>query len=782
MVPSGNGRAGVLPAPVPVPSSGSPWARSPVGVGLTSVVLAVPIAVLGGAAGAYDDPKAWALPILVAATLVAWVAGARNGRDLWPAIPDRLGQALRLIVLGSAAWVVVSTVASVAPGLSVFGNFGRGMGLITTLAALALFTVVQSACRTREGVRSLVDAVLLGSAPVCLLALGQAAGWDPLPRAWDPAVFNLPVRSTLGQHIPLAGYLALLIPLAGARLDASWRDRGAEPGGRASTSVVLPLIAGAVWIVGTVAIVRLAAQWPSSAWALVPWGIVGAILCAAMARVRLRRRVALVLLGSLLAAHLAVVVASRARGPLLGLLLGLAVAGFALLVRRRAWKGLGAAAAVAVLVAGGLVLLNVPNSPLAPLAKLPLLQRLSEMSNARHRNPVSFRLQVWEGVLQSWGDQLRGQTVIPGTSPLVRSIVGYGPETELIALDPMAKRALGHPRAGRERWSVYYLVDRAHNVVLEQLMRGGLVGLLLWLVLVPMIAIVGAIRVGQSGSEAEAVLRLGGIAAIVAHVAELQVGFATATSLALFWIIAAWVTLPPWLVRPESVADPAARPRWRPAAVAVAALFLIVTAGATTRWLLASMAYRQGAALGIADRPREAGPAFERARTLMPWLPLPAEALVQTRLQLAGAEPDGARRAQLFKEGEAALADLRRHALPGATDWTLAAQLAFAQVRLGDRSKLDAALEGFTRAEALSPRNADIIAQRAWAMLVAGDPAGARGAAERALAISPDRNQWLAWGIIALAARRLGDRAGEEEALRMAKQFSPPPGRRGATP
>ena len=258
----------------------------------------------------------------------------------------------------------------------------------------------------------------------------------------------------------------------------------------------------------------------------------------------------------MLAAQLLVVVVSRARGPLLGLLLGLAVAGFALLVRRRAWKGLAAAAVVTALVAGGLVLLNVPSSPLAPLAKLPLLQRLSEMSNARHRNPVSFRLQVWEGVLRSWGDQLRGQTVIPGTSPLVRSIVGYGPETELIALDPMAKRALGHPRAGRERWSVYYLVDRAHNVVLEQLMRGGLVGLLLWLVLVPMIVIVGAIRVRQSGSEAEAVLRLGGIAAIVAHVSELQVGFATATSLALFWIIAAWVTLPRWLVRPEPVPDP----------------------------------------------------------------------------------------------------------------------------------------------------------------------------------------------------------------------------------
>ncbi len=195
-------------------------------------MLAVPLAVLDGATGPYDDPKAWALPILVAATIVAWLAQTRDARALWPAVPDRRGRALRFIVLGCALWSVVATLTSVAPGLSLFGNFGRGMGLFSTGAAIALFFVVQGVCRTRESVRDLVDAALLGSAPICLLALGQAAGWDPFPRAWDPAVAGLSVRSTFGQHIPLGGYLAILIPLAGARLESSWRAWRAAPADR----------------------------------------------------------------------------------------------------------------------------------------------------------------------------------------------------------------------------------------------------------------------------------------------------------------------------------------------------------------------------------------------------------------------------------------------------------------------------------------------------------------------------------------------------------------------
>ena len=212
-----------------------------------------------------------------------------------------------------------------------------------------------------------------------------------------------------------------------------------------------------------------------------------------------------------------------------------------------------------------------------------------------------------------------------------------------------------------------------------------------------------------------------------------------------------------------------------------AVVLAMLTAWGTTQWLYASMAYARGAVLVIAGRSEEAAPAFERSRALMPWLPLPAQAIAQTKLQLAATETDPTRRGRLLGEAEATLADVRRHALPGSADWALAAQIAFAQVRSGDRGKLEASLDAFARATKLSPRNPDTLAQWGWALLYAGDPAGGRRAAEEALAISTEgsQNQWVAWAVLALAARQLGDRAVEEQAGQMARKLAPPAARRG---
>jgi predicted Zn-dependent protease len=207
----------------------------------------------------------------------------------------------------------------------------------------------------------------------------------------------------------------------------------------------------------------------------------------------------------------------------------------------------------------------------------------------------------------------------------------------------------------------------------------------------------------------------------------------------------------------------------------------MLIAWGTTQWLVASMAYAQGAVSGIAGRSEAASPAFERSHALMPWLPLPVQAIAQTKLQLAATETDPARRGRLLGEAETALAEVRRHALPGAADWALAAQVAFAQVRSGDRGKLEASLEAFARATKLSPRNPDTLAHWGWALLYAGDPAGGRRAAEEALAASTERsqNQWVAWAVLALAARQLGDRATEEQASQMARKLAPPAAPRG---
>src|SRR5262249_34689809 len=146
-------------------------------------------------------------------------------------------------------------------------------------------------------------------------------------------------------------------------------------------------------------------------------------------------------------------------------------------------------------------------------------------------------------------------------------------------------------------------------------------------------------------------------------------------------------------------------------------LATLAVAWIETRWLLASLAYAEGTRRAFAGRLPEAYAEFRRAATLAPWLPLPAESAAYAALRLAEAVSDPGRRLSLLGEGEAILAEARRHAASGAGSWALTAQLAFAQARAGDRSKLPVSVAAFSAAAAMRPRDAELLAQWGWAWL-----------------------------------------------------------------
>jgi hypothetical protein len=773
-------REGSAPSVVTPGGEGGWSSRSPVFIGLGAVVMAVPLLVLGPAAGPYDDPKAWALPIVVAGTALGWLARPRA--PLARAAGDGPTRVLRWTIALSLVWGLITTVTSIAPGQSVVGNFGRGMGLLTVSAAALVFFLVRSECRTPEAIRALLDAALLGSVPVCLLALGQAIGWDPLPRAWDPAVATLTVRSTFGQHIFLGSYLVVLVPLAAARLDATFRRWWSpEAGGDRRRVPLRALGLGTLWVAGALGLVVLAARWAPAWWALGPWGIVGALTWAVArepGRDRSRGSVGVVLLAALVAAQVLVVVLSGARGPLLGMLFGLSVAGLTLLARRRAWKAVVVTAAAVAALLAGLVLLNVPNSPLAPLARVGVLSRLSELTNVTRGTPVWFRLQVWGGILSGWGRQLRGEEIIPGTWPRARSALGYGLETQLLTLDQLALPALGVTGASGEGWRAQYLVDRAHNLLLDHLVTGGLIEVGLWLALIASLLAVGISRARTALPGEETTLRLGCLGAVLAHLAEGQVGIVTTMPLALFWMTSGLIASAPWCGAgaPPGAGSRTPRPgrTWWTMAMVVLALAAALIAWVNTRWLLGSIAYAEGARRLIAGQRLEAYADFRRSTELMPWVSLPAEAFAYTALRLAGNEPSAVSRLGLLHEGEAALAESRRHARGSAASWTLTAQLMFAESRAGERSKLAMSLEAFAAAARLRPEDPQLMAQWGWAWLEHGDPERARQAAERAVALSGGRSEWLPWAVLARAARVLGDAAQERRAADMARSLAPP--------
>ena len=65
------------------------------------MLLGVPLAVLGSATGPYDDPKAWALPILASLTGLGWIASARRSAsaNTAPHLGTRLVQGIVLACL-----------------------------------------------------------------------------------------------------------------------------------------------------------------------------------------------------------------------------------------------------------------------------------------------------------------------------------------------------------------------------------------------------------------------------------------------------------------------------------------------------------------------------------------------------------------------------------------------------------------------------------------------------------------------------------------------------------
>jgi hypothetical protein len=742
------------------------------------------VTVLGDAAGPYDDPKAWALTILAGVVGLAWVWGWAHPPPRGVGAAPAASRGTRVVcwaVGAYALWWVLTTPASLMPALSVWGSLGRGHGLVALEGALLVFALVHATYRTPAAATGLLDAVLLGSAPVCLLALGQAAGWDPLPRAWDPATADLSVRSTFGQHIFLGSYLAFVAPLAAARLDTAWaawrrRREGPRPWPRWT------LLVGAVWIGGVLGLTALAQVWPPGWWALPAWGAVGAagwVWALGRDASRPAPGQALALLGPLLAAHLAVLVLAQARGAFIGGLVGLALTAVGLLWRRRAWRALIGVGAGLGVVVSLLILLNVPGSPLASWRTVPPWSRLAKLVETERGSPGWVRLGAWRGIADGWARQLRGEPVIPETWPRARSLVGYGLESQLVTLDYLTEPflRLSSSRLEIEGTSGRYFLDRAHNEAADHLLTGGLVGVALWLVAVSTVLAVGLRRL-RGGDGLGGALRLGCLGALAADLVSGLVGIATPTSRALFWLVAGVLTLergPGPAVAVRSVAT-ARRSPWRWAVVAAVALVAVITAVGSTRSLLASTAYGRGMRqLLLAHDSAVARPEFARAARLAPWMPQGVEAVAVLSLRLAHENAEGPQRARVLEDAREALDRARPHAQAQASHWVLSGRVARAEAHGGGPAGFVPALEAFARAGRLRPRDARILAEWGLTALEAGQAEPARSLADQAVAHGP--RDWLGWAVLARAAAELGDPARAGEAADRARRLVPAEGR-----
>jgi hypothetical protein len=779
----------------------APGSQVPFGVRAPGFIL--PLAVLGDAAGAYDDPKAWALALLGIGLGLAWLLDRRPSRPPGPGSTlDGPTRWLRVAVAAYAAWWLLTTPLALLPAQSLWGSLGRGHGLVAVLAAVLLFARTHATAAGRPPARTVVDPWLLGSVVVSALAVGQALGWDPLPPAWDPATVALRVRSTFGQHIFLGTYLAVLAPVTLARLVSVGPDTSpvgvrAPDGGR---SRALPgahsrpagrgippwpwrrLGVGAAWIAGAVALPALAARWRPGWWLLLGWGLAGALAWAWADRHdagRLPPGAERAGLASTLALQLGVLFLCQARGAFLGALAGLGVLVAGLVLRRggrRRQVAVGAGLAIGLLA---FAFLNVPTSPLARWARETPGLRLVRIVEVAPGSPGWVRLQVWRGILAGWRRQLAGVPVVQETDPHVRSVVGFGLESQRAVLGALVPQALQPQATGtRIKGSPgYYSFDRAHNDALDHLVTGGLVGLALWALVGGALGVVGVRRVRLD--EPESLLRLGALGALTADLVAGLFGIATPTSRALAAVLAGLATRPAReSPSPAPARGPVGRPQsWAWAVLAGAGLVGLVVAGGATRGLLASLAYGRAARTLLAggDAATARGE-FARAARLAPWLPETSEAVVSASLEAARAAPAASSRAAALAEARAALLDARPYVARLAAHWRLTGRVEWAIARGGEPADFGPALAALARAAALAPEDAALRAEWGLVALEAKDAALARRLAEAAVGRDPEA--WLGWLVLARAAEVLGDAPRAAEARARVQAIAPPGVRR----
>lgn len=362
----------------------------------------------------FEPDKAALLRSVVLVATVAWCVKRLRRRPLHlsPSAIRRLPP-LFLAVPGLLAITLLSTATSILPRISLWGSYERGQGLYTFLAYFLLFFLTFEIAHRAVVRERILDVILLASVPVSSYAALQHYGLDILK--WQTGGTATTVRAigTLGNPIFLGAYLIMVIPITLARiapaLERLVRKRMVEVG-------------------------------------------------------------PIVVYGALLVLQMLALFFAQSRGPVIGLLTGMAVGGMVLAARLRGRYALLIGAGVLILAVGILL-----------FARIGGLTRLTELFSPTTRT-ARQRVLAWQGVVTL----LRAEPV--------RALIGYGPGTLREVLQPFLPVELARLVPDQD-------FDRAHNLMLDTWAEVGLLGVIAWLAVIVISLFQGLRLVGIAQSD-----------------------------------------------------------------------------------------------------------------------------------------------------------------------------------------------------------------------------------------------------------------------------------------
>lgn len=430
-------------------------------------------------------------------------------------------------------------------------------------------------------------------------------------------------------------------------------------------------------------------------------------LTAVAARLAARRWPYWLLLGGQAVA----LVATQARAAWLGAAVAIPALfiPWAVAARRRGLALAGVGLAVGLVAA--LVALNLAPALPPALERAPGLARLASLTDTQSGSTAA-RLTIWAA----------GAGLIAD-----RPLLGYGPETTDLAFAPVYPPQL-----------VYYqgraaVVDRLHNVWLDQAATTGIIGALALAALLIATLALAARTLRRAVDPRARLLAAGLLAAFLGHLVDMQFSFEVTASATVFFLL---VGLTAALARGLEESEPrdAALPA-RPVLVVASVVFLIVVGLLIARPLLADMECFRGQ---VAAQPAERAAAALAATRL--WSVQP-----EYRLRLA---------LTLAEQGDYPAA---AHALESArrmrpTDPDLAAQLGLIYAQWGGRER-EAETQN-RQAVALAPNVATYQVGLGLALAAQGRRAEGIAALERAVAL--DATNGEAYGFLAAIYEEVG--------------------------
>ncbi|MDP8923055.1 MAG: O-antigen ligase family protein, partial [Chloroflexota bacterium] len=539
----------------------------------------------------FEATKAVVVRLLALVLVLGWLAGrigefAAGAHDGEPSraldLGGAAGRPFALVLVGLVVSLALSTSLSIQPLVSLLGSWDRVQGTATVLSWLVLGIAAALAGRDPAARRTLTTAWLVASLPVSLYALVQLAQLDPL--AW----LNRPLgaTSTLGSSTALATYLAMLLPLSLARAVEAGRALTARPVDAACSD---PGRHGR----------RVDRHRKQS----VPFWNDGTAY-------------ALAFWAGLLVLQVAGLVAAQVRGGLLGAAAGLAVAGVVVLWRLRpAWRRPALTAAIVLTLGAGIVLIGGALG-----------------DGSVETDSTGQRLLIWRATLE---------TIAAGGW---RALLGFGPETQAVALEPRFPIELA-TRFEDLRF------DRAHNFLLDTLLTTGLVGGVL-LVALGGLVIRAGLRATASQDIGEGILAAGLLGSLAAYVAANSVAFDSNVTSVLGAMIAGLLVAPSLPVPARATALPRrrktpadARPLVPIARLRVTGWLAAAAVGASLLpWLiaplLADLYHTRALAMRAAEAPASSVIPEREAARWAPWQDVPLLAMALAYLDIARTTSD----------------------------------------------------------------------------------------------------------------------------------------------